>query len=74
MRDEEGAIKKVPGDYSDDHHGFLTILDNVFTVGGSARGKKQFGPPQPQSGGLPEEDRVGMKNGIAVNFPEALRW
>jgi hypothetical protein len=44
--DEEGVIQNVTGDFSDDRHGFLTILDNVFTVGGSARVKKQADWPQ----------------------------
>jgi hypothetical protein len=26
--DKEGEIEKVQGDHSDDHHGFLTILNN----------------------------------------------
>ncbi len=32
--DEEGAIENVSGDQSDNRHRFLTILDNVLTVGG----------------------------------------
>jgi hypothetical protein len=32
--DEEGAIENVPGDHSNDRRGFITILDNVLTVGG----------------------------------------
>ncbi len=40
---EEGAIQNVTGDLSDDRRGFLTILDNVLTVGGSARGKEVAG-------------------------------
>jgi hypothetical protein len=38
--DKEGVIQNVTGDLSDDRRGFLTILDNVLTVGGSARGKE----------------------------------
>jgi hypothetical protein len=43
---EEGAIQNVTGDLSNDRRCFLTILDNVLTVGGSARGKKQADRPQ----------------------------
>jgi hypothetical protein len=43
---EEGAIQNVTGDLGDDHRGFLTILDNVLTVGGSAWGEKQADQPQ----------------------------
>jgi hypothetical protein len=32
-RDEEGAIQNVTDNLSDDCRGFLTILDNVLTVG-----------------------------------------
>ncbi len=74
-RDEEGAIQNVIGDHSNDRHGFLTILDNVLTVGGSARGEERSCRPQPQSGGHPEGAGEGMKNGAAANFAEALwRW
>jgi hypothetical protein len=34
--DKEGAIENVQGDHSDDLRGFLTILDNLLTVGMSA--------------------------------------
>ncbi len=43
---EEGAIQNVTGDLSDDRRGFLTILDNILTVGGLARGEKQADRPQ----------------------------
>jgi hypothetical protein len=66
--EEEGAIQNVPGDHSDDRHGFLTILDNVLTVGGLTRGKNQAGRPQPQSGGLPEGAGRGTKNDAVANF------
>jgi hypothetical protein len=49
--DKEGAIQNVPGDHSDNRHGFFNILDNVLTVGGSASGEEQAGRPQPQPGG-----------------------
>jgi hypothetical protein len=62
----------MPGDHSDDRHGFLNISVNVLTVSGSALGKKHAGQPQPQSGGLPEGAGVGTKNGVAMNFVEAL--
>ncbi len=39
---EEGVIQNMTGDLSDDRRGFLTTLDNVLTVGGSARGEKQL--------------------------------
>jgi hypothetical protein len=51
--DEDGVIQNVPGDHSDDRHSFLTILDNVLNVGGSAGGKKIASWHQTQSGGLP---------------------
>ncbi len=70
---EEVAIQNVTGDLSDDRRGFSTILDNVLTVGGSARGKKQADRPQLPSGGLPEGAGGGMKNGAAANVAEALR-
>jgi hypothetical protein len=70
---EEGAIQNVIGDLSDDRHGFLTILDNVLTVGGLARGEKQADRPQIQSAGLPEGAGGGMENGAAANVAEALR-
>jgi hypothetical protein len=37
---EEGAIQNVTGDLRDDCRSFLTILDNVLTLGGSARGEE----------------------------------
>jgi hypothetical protein len=40
--DEEGAIQNLPSDHSDDRHSFLTILDNVLNVGGSAGGKSKL--------------------------------
>jgi hypothetical protein len=51
--DEEGSIQNVPGNHSDDRHSFLTTLDNVLNVGGSAGGKKQASQHQTQSGRLP---------------------
>jgi hypothetical protein len=62
----------VPGDRSDDRRGFLTIMDNVLTVGGSARGEKQADRPQIQSGCLPEGAGGGTENGAAANIAEAL--
>jgi hypothetical protein len=50
--DKEGVIQNVPGDHSKDRHGFLTILDNVLTVGESAGGEERAGRPEPQSGCL----------------------
>ena len=70
---EEGAIQNVTGDLSNDRRGFLTILDNVLTVGGSARGEKQADRPQLQSGGLPEGAKGGTENDAAANVAEALR-
>ncbi len=32
----------MPGDHSNDRHSFLTILDNVLNVGGSAGGKSKL--------------------------------
>ncbi len=62
----------MTGDLSDDRRGLLTILDNVLTVVGSARGKKQADQPQLQSGGLPEGAGGGTENGAAANVAEAL--
>jgi hypothetical protein len=39
-RRRRSAIQNVPGDQSDDLHSFLTILDNVLNVDGSAGGQK----------------------------------
>ncbi len=50
--DEEGVIQNVPGNHSDDRGGFLTILDNVLTVGDSAGGEERAGQPAPQPGCL----------------------
>ncbi len=63
----------MPGDHSDDHRGFLTISDNILTVGGSVMGEKQASRHQPQSGGLPVGAGGGMKNGASAKFSEALR-
>jgi hypothetical protein len=52
--EEEGAIHNVSGNHSDDRLSFLTILDNILTVGESARDEERAGWPQPQLGGLPE--------------------
>ena len=70
---EEGAIRNVTGDLSNDRRGFLTILDNVLTLGGSARGEERSRRPQPQSAGLPEGAGGGTENGAAANVAEALR-
>jgi hypothetical protein len=53
--DEEGAIENVRGDHSDDRRGFLTIWDNVLTVGESIRGEERAGWSHPHPGGLLEE-------------------
>jgi hypothetical protein len=66
------AIQNVTGNLSNDCCGFLTILDNVLTVGGSARGEERSRRRQPQSGGLPEGAGGGTKNGTAANAAEAL--
>jgi hypothetical protein len=70
---KEGAIQNLTGDLSDDRHGFLTILDNILTVGGSARGEELSRGPQPQSAGLPEGAGGGTKNGLPANVAEALQ-
>ncbi len=70
---EEGAIQNLTGDLSNDCRGFSIILDNVLTVGGSARGEKQADRPQLQPGGLPEGAGGGTENGAAANVAEALR-
>ncbi len=71
--DKEGALQNGTGNFSDNRHGFLTILDNVLTVGGLVRGKERARQPQPQSGGLPEGAGGNTKNGAAVNFADALQ-
>jgi hypothetical protein len=53
----------MPGDHSNDRLSFLTILDNVLTVGESTGAKEGAGQPQPQSGGLLEGAGWGTKNG-----------
>ncbi len=70
---EEGAIRNVTGDLSNDRRGFLTILDNVLTLGGSARGEERSRRSQPQSAGLPEGAGGGTKNGAPANIAKALR-
>jgi hypothetical protein len=70
---EEGAIRNVTGDLSNDRRGFLTILDNVLTLGGSAKGEERSRWPQPQSAGLPEGAGGGTKNGAPANVAKALR-
>ncbi len=70
---EEGAIHNVTGDLSDDCRGFLTILDNILTVGVWAGGKKRSLRPQSRSAGLPEGAGGGTKNGAPANVAQALR-
>jgi hypothetical protein len=70
---QEGALQNVTGNLSDDSHGFLTILDNVLTVGGSARGEERSRRPQPQSAGLPKGAGGDTKNGAPANVAEAVR-
>ncbi len=45
----------MTGDHRDDRRGILTIVDNVLTVNGSARGKERACRPHSQSGGLPKK-------------------
>jgi hypothetical protein len=52
--DVEGVTENMPGDHSNDRHGFLTILDNILTVGVLAGGEERADRPQHQSGGLSE--------------------
>jgi hypothetical protein len=42
QENEEGAIHNLTGDLSNDRRGFLTILDNILTVGVWARGEKHL--------------------------------
>jgi hypothetical protein len=51
----------VTGDLSDDCRSFLTILDNVLTVGVWPRGEERSRRPQSQSAGLTEGAGVGTK-------------
>jgi hypothetical protein len=62
QENEEGAIQNVTGDLRDDRRGFLTILDNVLTVGVRARGEERSRRSQSQSAGLPKGTGGGMKN------------
>ncbi len=62
----------MTGDLSNDCRSFLTILDYVLAVGGSARGKKQADQPQLQSGGLTEGAGGGTENGAAANVAKVL--
>jgi hypothetical protein len=73
LRGEElGVIRNLSGDHSDNCLSFLTILDNNLTFEEPAGGKERADWPQPQSGGLPEGAGGDAKNGLAVNFTEAL--
>ncbi len=73
QENEEGVIQNVTGDLSDDCRGFLTILDNVLTVGVWPRGEERSRQPQSQSAGLTEGAGVGTKNGAPANVAKALR-
>jgi hypothetical protein len=53
--------------------GFLTISNNVLTVGGLAWGEKQAGWPQPQFRRPPKWSWRSTKNGAVANFTKALR-
>jgi hypothetical protein len=59
QRDEEGVGQDVRGIHSDDCHGFLTILDNVLTMGESAQGEEGADQPHPHPGSLLEEMGCG---------------
>ncbi len=50
LQGEEGASHQVHGIPSDNRQRFLTILDNVLTVGELARVEEQAGQPHPHSG------------------------
>ena len=63
----------MTGDLSDDRRGFLTILDNVLTVGVWARGEERSRRSQSRSAGLLEGAGGGTENGAAANVAEALR-
>jgi hypothetical protein len=71
---EVGAFQNVPGDHSDDRSAVLTILDNVLTVGGLARGKERAGQNPPQPGRDLKGAGGGMKNDTLADFADALRW
>jgi hypothetical protein len=53
--DEERATENLQGNHSNDCHGFLTILDNILTVGESTGSEEQAGWPNPNPGGLLED-------------------
>ncbi len=48
---------------------FFTILNNLLTVGASARGKEQARCPQPHPGGLLEEAVGGYENSPMMTLP-----
>ncbi len=58
---EEGGSQDVRGVHSDNHCCFLTILDNVLTVGKYSGGEAWVGRPHPHPGDLLEEARGGCE-------------
>ncbi len=57
----------------DDRCRFLTILDNVLTVGELAGGEDRFGQPHPHPGDLLEGAGVGGSNCTAAEIAKTLR-
>jgi hypothetical protein len=50
--DEKGASLDMQIIHRDFRRGFFTVLDNILTVGESAKGEDQAGWPHPYPGGL----------------------
>jgi hypothetical protein len=70
--DEEGTSHDVRGICSNKRYHFLTILDNVLTVGESAGIEEKAVEPYPHLGGLLEEVGGGVRNSMAADFAKAL--
>jgi hypothetical protein len=72
--DEEVVIENMRGSHGNDCRVFLTILDNVLTVGESAVSEEQAFWPHSYPGGLLEEAAGCAKNGALADFAEAFWW
>jgi hypothetical protein len=68
----------VQSSHGYDHRGFMTILDNILTIGELATSEERAGQSHTHPGGLQEGAGVGAKtgggakNGAAANFAKAL--
>jgi hypothetical protein len=64
----------MQGVCSDKRHCFITILDDVLTVGESAGGEEQAGQTHPHPVGLLEGVGEGYKKAHEADFAETLQW